>query len=138
MPSLSQCCATLEPDPGTSRPLPKAPQQSRPVLRNGLPAPCESGPRVERGLNLCALIPWEIPLGHLFCPFLREQSSSSPFLCWHCLLSVQLTSVRSSSGGSKTAWCAGPRLGQRCRELTWRRLEESCFSLALAETHFAC
>lgn len=71
LPSLTQCCATLEPDPGTSRPLPKAPQQSTPVLRNGLPAPCESGPRVERGLILCALIPWEMPLGHLFCPFLR-------------------------------------------------------------------
>lgn len=73
LPSLTQCCATLEPDPGTSKSLPKAPPQSRPVLWKGLPAPCESGPHVERGLILCALIPWEMPSAISPVPFcLRE------------------------------------------------------------------
>lgn len=79
-------------------------------------------------------------LGRLSCPFLSEGSSHHRprTFCVGIVFSVQLTSVRSSSVGSKTVWCAGPHLGQWCRELTWQRPEESGFSLALAETHFAC
>lgn len=73
MPSLTQYCATFKPGPGpgTSKPLPKAPQQSRTVLWKGLSGPC-----VERGLihPLC-LDSVGDALGHLFCPFLSEWSS---------------------------------------------------------------
>lgn len=93
--------------------------------------PWESGPRIERGLThpLCLDSlgdAWPSLLS--LSVWVEQRSSSSPFLCWHCLLSVQLTSV----GSSKTAWCAGPHLGQQCRDLSRQWPEESCFSLALA------
>lgn len=67
LPSLTQCPATLESGPGTSsRPLPKAPQQSRSVLWEGLPATRRVGPVYGVRPHPLCLDSLGDALGHLF------------------------------------------------------------------------
>lgn len=70
MPFLTQCCATFKPGPGTSRPLPKASQQSRTVLWTGLPATLSVRPMCRARPHPLCLDSLGYALGHLFCPFL--------------------------------------------------------------------
>lgn len=58
LPSVTQCCATFKPGPGTSRPLPKAPQQSRTVLWTGLPATLRVRPMCKSEAS--SSVPWSL------------------------------------------------------------------------------
>lgn len=69
----------------------------------------ESGPCVERGLILCALIPWGDALGSLSCPFLSEWSSH------HCLRPLCVGIVLSVCSSLLLGVCFGFKHSLVCR-----------------------